>query len=83
MYQRVRLTRSIVRVRYTIDDLLCLVARYLLVVGLHVAEMVTAVVVSFAHAHAVVREVHIAVVAEELRHLVLSVRLGAELRYWD
>jgi len=81
--QRVGLAFCVVCVGNTIDDLLCLVARYLLVVGLHVAEMVAAIVVRFPHAHAVVGEVDIAVVAEELRHLVLSVRLGAELRYWD
>jgi len=81
--QRVGLSFCVVCVGNTIDDLLCLVARYLLVVGLDVAEVVAAVVVRLPHAHTVVGEVDIAVVAEELRHRVLSVRLGAEKGYWD
>lgn len=52
----------------TVDDLLCLVAGDLLVVGLDVAQVVATAVVRFAYAHTVVCEVHIAVVAEELRH---------------
>jgi hypothetical protein len=77
LVQRVRLALGVVGVGYAVDDLLCLVARYLLVVGLYVAEVVAPVVVRFAHAHAVVREVHIAVVAEELRHR--DAGLGSEL----
>jgi hypothetical protein len=50
--------------------LLCLVARYLLVVGLDVAEVVAAIVMGLPHAHTVVGEVDITVVAEELRHYV-------------
>jgi len=81
--QRVGLAFCVVCVGNTIDDLLCLVARYLLVVGLDVAEVVAAVVVRLPHAHTVVGEVDIAVVAEELRHRVQGVRLGAEMGYWD
>ena len=49
----------------------------LLVVVYNVAKVVAAAVVSFAHAHAVVGEVNVAVVTEELRHLdgVLSAML--------
>jgi hypothetical protein len=68
LVKRIRLTFRVVRVRYAVDDLLCLVARYLLVVCLHIAEMVATVVVGLAHAHAVVRKVYIAVIAEELGH---------------
>jgi hypothetical protein len=70
LIQRIRLSLRVVRVRYTINNLLCLVAGYLLVVRLHVAEVVAAIVVSFPHAHTIVSEVDIAVVTEELRHLV-------------
>jgi len=41
----------------------------LLVVVYNVAKVVAAAVVSFAHAHAVVGEVHVAVIAEEFGHL--------------
>ena len=41
----------------------------LLVVVYNVAKVVAAAVVSFAHAHAVVGEVDVAVVAEEFGHL--------------
>ena len=44
----------------------------LLVVVDDIAQMVTAGVVCFAHAHGVVSEVDIAVVAEELRHGCVS-----------
>jgi hypothetical protein len=70
LIQRICLSLRVVRVRYTINNLLCLVAGYLLVVRLHVAEVVAAVVVSLAHAHTIVSEINIAVVAEELRHRV-------------
>ena len=40
----------------------------LLIVFDHVSQMISACVVSFSHRHGVVGEVHIAVVAEELRH---------------
>jgi hypothetical protein len=59
--------------------LLCLVARYLLVVGLDVAEVVATVVVGLAHAHTIVREVDIAIVTEELGHRVRIIRLVAEM----
>ena len=42
---------------------------YLLVVFYNVAEVVAAAVVGFAHAHAVVGKVHVAVVAEEFGHV--------------
>lgn len=67
--QGIRLAFRTIRVRNTVDDLLCLVARNLLVVGLDVAQVVATAVVRLAHAHAVVCEVHIAIVAEELRHV--------------
>jgi DNA-binding transcriptional LysR family regulator len=63
--QRIRLSFCVVRVGYAVDDCLCLIRGYLLIVRLHVAEVVSAVI---AHAHTVVGEVDIAVVAEELRH---------------
>lgn len=66
--QRIRLALGVVRICYAVDDLLCLVAADLFVVGLDVAQVVATVVVSFAHAHTVVREIYIAVVAEELWH---------------
>jgi len=81
--QRVGLSFCVVCVGNTVDDLLCLVAGYLLVVGLNVAEVIAAVVVRLPHAHTVVGEVDIAVVAEELRHLVISACLGAEMGYSD
>ncbi len=68
MKQRIRLALRVVCICYTVDDLLSLVAGYLLVVGLNVAEVVAAIVMRFAHAHRVVGEVDIAVVAEELGH---------------
>ena len=74
--QRVRLSFCVVGVCNTVDDLLCLVAGYLLVVGLDVSEMVATVVVRLAHAHTVVRKVDIAVVAEELGHRSMLVRNG-------
>jgi hypothetical protein len=70
LIQRIRLSLRVVCVRYTINNLLCLVAGNLLVVRLHVAEVVAAIVVSLPHAHTVVSEVDIAVVTEELRHRV-------------
>jgi hypothetical protein len=66
--QRVRLAFCVVCICDTVDDLLGLVARYLLVVGLDVAQVVATVVVRLAHAHTIVCEVDIAVVAEELGH---------------
>ena len=66
--QRICLTLRTVRIRDAVDDLLCLLGGDLLVVRLHVAQVVAAAVVRLAHAHTVVRKVHIAVVAEELRH---------------
>jgi hypothetical protein len=55
----------------------------LLVVFDDVAQVVASAVVGFAHAHAVVREVDVAVVAEELRHcggVAEDVRLAASER---
>jgi hypothetical protein len=66
--QRIRLSFCVVRVGYAVDDCLCLIRGYLLIVRLHVAEVVSAVVMCLAHAHTVVGEVDIAVIAEELRH---------------
>ena len=40
-----------------------------LVVVYHIAKMVTTAIMRSAHAHRVVREVDVAVVAEEFRHL--------------
>lgn len=77
--QGVRLAFCVVRVGDTVDDLLCLVARYLLVVGLDVAEVVATVVMGLAHAHTIVREVDIAIVTEELGHRVRIIRLVAEM----
>ena len=77
--QGIRLAFRTVRVCNTVDDLLCLVARYLLVVGLDVAEVVATVVVGLAHAHTIVREVDIAIVTEELGHRVRIIRLVAEM----
>ena len=57
-----------IRIGNAVDNLLCLIARYLLVIGLDVAQVVAAVIVRFSHAHRVVREVDIAIVAEELWH---------------
>jgi hypothetical protein len=71
LIQRICLSLRVVRVRYTINNLLCLVARYLLVVCLHVAEVVATIVVRFPYAHTIVSKVDIAVVAEELRHGVV------------
>jgi hypothetical protein len=68
LIQRICLSFQVVRVRYTIDNLLCLVARYLFIVGLHVSEVVATIVVRFPYAHAVVGEIDIAVVAKEFRH---------------
>jgi hypothetical protein len=62
------LSFCVVRVGDTVDDGLCLIRGYLLVVGLDVAEMVAAVVVRLPHTHTVVGKVDITVVAEELRH---------------
>lgn len=66
--QWVRLSFCVVCIRDTVDDLLRLVTRYLLVVCLNVAEVIAAVVVRLPHAHTVVCEINIAVVAEELGH---------------
>lgn len=74
--ERIRLALGAVCVRDAVDDLLCLVAGDLLVVGLHVAQMVAAAVVRFAHTHTVVRKVDIAVIAEELRHRRGGIVLG-------
>lgn len=53
----------------------------LLVVVDYVAEMVAAAVVRLPHAHGVVREVDIAVVAEEFGHFIfLWVALSTKLR---
>jgi hypothetical protein len=66
--QRIRLAFRAVRIRDAVDDLLCLLRGDLFVVRLHVAQVVAAAVVRLAHAHTVVRKVHIAVIAEKLRH---------------
>jgi hypothetical protein len=52
-----------------VDDGLGLFMTDLLVVVNNVAQVVASAVVRLAHAHGVVRKVHIAVVAEELGHL--------------
>lgn len=52
-----------------VDDGLCLLVADLLVVVDDVAKMVATTVVGFAHRHGVVRQVDIAVIAEELWHL--------------
>lgn len=57
-----------VRVRDTVDDALRFLMPDLLVVIYDVAQVVAAGVVRFAHAHGVVGEVDIAVVAEEFGH---------------
>ena len=57
-----------VRVCDAVDDALCFFMADLLVVVDDVAQVVAAGVVRLAHAHRVVREVDIAVVAEELGH---------------
>lgn len=78
--QRICLSFRVVGVGDTVDDLLGLVARYLFVVGLDVAEVVAAVVMRLPNAHTVVCEVNIAVVAEELGH---RGRIGdSSLRCW-
>lgn len=51
-----------------VDNGLSLLVADLLVVVYHVSQVVSAAVVSLAHAHGVVREVDIAIVAEELGH---------------
>ena len=66
--QRIRLTFCAVCICNAVDDLLCLLRGNLFVIGLDVAEVVAAAVVRLADTHTVVREVHITVVAEELRH---------------
>lgn len=71
--QRVRLAFRTVRVRDTINNLLCLLTGNLLVVGLDVAQVVATAVVRLAHAHTVVCKVHIAVVTEELWHCCDSI----------
>lgn len=71
--QRIRLTFCAVCIRNAVDDLLCLLRGNLFIVGLDVAEVVAAAVVRLADAHAIVREVHIAIVAEEFGHCGESV----------
>lgn len=75
--QWICLSFCIVCVRDTVDNLLGLVARDLLVVGLNIAEVVAAVVVRLPHAHTIVGEIDIAVIAEELRHRGAAVVLKA------
>lgn len=60
-----------------VDDALCFFVANLLVVVDDVAQVVAAGVVRLAHAHRVVREVDIAVVAEELGHGRRWSRAGA------
>jgi len=72
--QRVRLSFGVVGIGNTINDLLCLVAGYLLVVGLNVAEVVATIVVGLAHTHTIVGEVDIAVIAEKFGHRDALVR---------
>lgn len=74
--QRICLAFCVVGIRDAVDDLLCLVARDLFVVGLDVAKVVASVVMRLAHTHTVVCEVDIAVVAEELGHRDLAVALS-------
>lgn len=54
----------------------------LLVVIDDIPEVVAAAVVSFAHAHAIVGEVDIAIVAEELRHRVVRCARSWKLQSW-
>lgn len=75
MKQRICLAFCVVCIGDTVDDLLCLVARYLFVVGLNVTEVVAAVVVRLAHAHTIVGEIDIAVIAEELGHRGFAIDL--------
>ena len=65
---RARLPLGVIAVGDAVDDALRLLVPDLLVVLDDIAEVVAAGVVGFAHAHAVVREVDVAVVAEEFRH---------------
>lgn len=67
---RVRLTLSGVGRGDGVDDALGLLVANLLVVLDDVAQMVTTVVVSLAHAHRVVRKVHIAVIAWRVRRVL-------------
>lgn len=57
-----------IAVRDAVDHALRLLVPDLLVIFHHVAQVVAAAVVGFAHAHAVVCQVDIAVVAEEFGH---------------
>lgn len=66
---RVCLTFRIVRVRDTVDNKLRLLAGYLFVVGLDVAQVVSTGIVRLPNTHRVVGEVDIAVIAEEFRHI--------------
>ena len=69
---------GVVAVGDAVDDALRLLVPDLLVVVDDVAQVVAAGIVGFAHAHAVVREVDVAVVAKEFGHCggVLFKRTG-------
>ena len=58
-----------VRVCYGVNDALRLLVPDLLIVVDYISEVVAATVVCFAHAHGIVGEVDVAVVAEELGHV--------------
>ena len=75
------MTGVVVAVRDAVDYALRLLGSNLLVVVDDITEVVTAAVVSFAHAHRVVGEVDIAVVAEEFRHL--GGGLSWEVSVWE
>lgn len=51
-----------------VDDGLSLLVADLLVIVNYVSQMVSTTVVSLAHTHGIVREVDIAIIAEELGH---------------
>lgn len=57
-----------VRGRYGIDNRLCLFLSNLLIILQHVPQMIPTRIVCLTHAHRVMREVDIAVVAEEFWH---------------
>ena len=75
----VRLALGVVRISDTVNDQLRLLARDLFVVGLNIAQVIATGIVSLAHAHGVVGEVDIAVVAEEFWHLERSHLRGNEV----
>lgn len=74
--QRHALSLGRVRTRDAVDDSLCLLVTDLLVVVDDVTEVISAAVVRLSDAHRVVREVDIAVVAEEFGHLHYSFARG-------